>query len=81
MVCTSWPPSPLTAGVAVQSELTPTQDMSWPGKTDAWKVPWATWLYPVVVAPALPQWLTVAKPCWSPLVTPNPTEQRAVPSM
>ncbi len=80
----SWIFSPFcafTSGVAVQPELTPTQAMSLPGKVEAWKVPWAASLKPVVVAPGLPQCPAVAKPCWSSLVTENPMEQRARSSM
>ncbi len=70
------PPAPLTYGVAVQLELVATHAMSRPGKTEPWKVPWATWLEPVVLEPARPQWPAVAKPCWVPLVTGKPIEQR-----
>ncbi|CAM5705585.1 hypothetical protein SVIOM342S_00504 [Streptomyces violaceorubidus] len=44
-------------------------------------MPWATRLAPVVPAPARPQWPAVAKPCWVPLVTGKPIEQRLLLSM
>jgi hypothetical protein len=47
-----------------------------PGKDEAWKVPCATWLEPLVVAPAVPQWPALAKPPWVPRRTEKPTEQR-----
>ncbi|MFI1538170.1 hypothetical protein [Streptomyces anandii] len=55
--------------------------MSLPGKADAWKVPCATWLEPVVVLPARPQWPAAAKPCWVPRATGKPIEHRVRPSM
>jgi hypothetical protein len=66
----------VTYGVAVQLALAATHAMSLPGKTDAWKVPCATRLAPVVVLPARPQCPAVAKPCWVPRVTGKPIEQR-----
>src|SRR5690606_9429385 len=73
---TFWPPAPFTYGVAVQLLLVATQAMSRPGETEPWKVPWATRLWPLVAAPARPQWPAVAWPCWVPLVTGKPMEQR-----
>ena len=79
--CTSLVPSPLTAGVAVHSLSTLTQDMSLPGKTEASTVPWSTSLKPVVLPPGFPQCPAPANPCCPPLVTENPTEQRAFSSL
>ncbi len=81
VTCTFAPPLPFTYGVAVQLPFAATHAMSLPGKTEAWKEPWATRLKPVVLVPARPQCPAVAKPCTVPLVTGKPTEQRPEPFM
>src|SRR3954466_1734221 len=62
-----------TTGCGVQSPFTSTKPKSpVPGKTDAFTVPWAASLNPVVVLPGAPQCPAVMKPP----STEKPTEQR-----
>ncbi len=75
------PDALFTYGVAVQLLLVATQDMSLPGKTEAWKLPCAARLAPVVLDPARPQWPALTKPWVVPRVIGKPIEHRLLLSM